>query len=110
MRLPREKLEQTRAALTACGLNKMGSPRRRRAKLFRWESDSWEKEVKLWKERGTGDVRFLQHKETKKVRSYRTMRRLRTRFRSWLGQVLRAHAVQVPMLHAILVLRHRCGC
>ncbi|EOD08670.1 hypothetical protein EMIHUDRAFT_452973 [Emiliania huxleyi CCMP1516] len=39
-----------------------------RAKLFRWESDSWEKEVKLWKERGTGDVRFLQHKETKKVR------------------------------------------
>ena len=25
-----------------------------RAKLFRWESDSWEKEVKMWKERGTG--------------------------------------------------------
>lgn len=59
--------------MTACGLNKMGSPRCRRAKLFRWESDSWEKEVKLWKERGTGDVRFLQHKETKKVRSYRTI-------------------------------------
>merc|ERR1719378_1663951 len=39
-----------------------------RAKLFRWESDSWEKEVKMWKERGTGDVRFLQHKDTKKVR------------------------------------------
>merc|ERR1719326_394459 len=39
-----------------------------RAKLFRWESDSWEKEIKMWKERGTGDVRFLQHKETKKVR------------------------------------------
>jgi len=39
-----------------------------RAKLFRWESDSWEKEVKMWKERGTGDVRFLQHKETRKVR------------------------------------------
>jgi len=39
-----------------------------RAKLFRWESDSWEKEQMMWKERGTGDVRFLQHKETKKVR------------------------------------------
>merc|ERR1719356_1039242 len=39
-----------------------------RAKLFRWESDTWEKETKLWKERGTGDVRFMQHKETKKVR------------------------------------------
>lgn len=23
--------------------------------------------MKLWKERGTGDVRFMQHKETKKV-------------------------------------------
>jgi hypothetical protein len=40
---------------------------RRRAKLFRWESDSWEKEQKLWKERGTGDIKFLQNKETKKV-------------------------------------------
>eukprot|EP00316_Scyphosphaera_apsteinii_P000119 CAMPEP_0119307306 /NCGR_PEP_ID=MMETSP1333-20130426/7840_1 /TAXON_ID=418940 /ORGANISM="Scyphosphaera apsteinii, Strain RCC1455" /LENGTH=230 /DNA_ID=CAMNT_0007310825 /DNA_START=59 /DNA_END=751 /DNA_ORIENTATION=+ len=39
-----------------------------RAKLFRWESDSWEKEVKMWKERGTGDIRFLQHNTTKKVR------------------------------------------
>lgn len=48
----------------------------RRAKLFRWESDSWEKEVKLWKERGTGDVRFLKHKETKKVRML--MRREKT--------------------------------
>ncbi|KAI8976789.1 RanBP1 domain-containing protein [Pilobolus umbonatus] len=35
----------------------------RRAKLFRYN-----KELKEWKERGTGDVRFLQHKETKKVR------------------------------------------
>jgi len=34
-----------------------------RAKLFRFASDS-----KEWKERGTGDVRLLQHKETKKVR------------------------------------------
>ncbi|KAK7695423.1 single stranded nucleic acid binding protein [Cerrena zonata] len=34
-----------------------------RAKLFRFSAESSE-----WKERGTGDVRLLQHKETKKVR------------------------------------------
>ncbi|KAI0053044.1 hypothetical protein FA95DRAFT_1509484 [Auriscalpium vulgare] len=34
-----------------------------RAKLFRFDSGSNE-----WKERGTGEVRLLQHKETKKVR------------------------------------------
>jgi len=34
-----------------------------RAKLFRFESTSSE-----WKERGTGDVRLLEHKESKKVR------------------------------------------
>ncbi|PPQ95509.1 hypothetical protein CVT26_008537 [Gymnopilus dilepis] len=34
-----------------------------RAKLFRFDSASTE-----WKERGTGDVRLLSHKETKKVR------------------------------------------
>ncbi|PSR73097.1 hypothetical protein PHLCEN_2v11044 [Hermanssonia centrifuga] len=34
-----------------------------RAKLFRFASDSAE-----WKERGTGDVRLLQSKETKKIR------------------------------------------
>ncbi|CDO76267.1 hypothetical protein BN946_scf184470.g25 [Trametes cinnabarina] len=34
-----------------------------RAKLFRFAADSSE-----WKERGTGDVRLLQHKETKKIR------------------------------------------
>ncbi|KAF5388083.1 hypothetical protein D9615_000150 [Tricholomella constricta] len=34
-----------------------------RAKLFRFDSGSAE-----WKERGTGDVRLLSHKETKKVR------------------------------------------
>lgn len=34
-----------------------------RAKLFKYHPDS-----KEWKERGTGDVKFLQHKETKKVR------------------------------------------
>jgi Ran-binding protein 1 len=35
----------------------------RRAKLFRFVTESSE-----WKERGTGDVRLLQHKESKKVR------------------------------------------
>ncbi|KAF8204903.1 ran/spi1 binding protein [Pholiota molesta] len=34
-----------------------------RAKLFRFDGDSSE-----WKERGTGDVRLLSHKESKKVR------------------------------------------
>jgi Ran-binding protein 1 len=47
-----------------------------RAKLFRWESDSWEKEVKLWKERGTGDLKVLKHKETGQVRML--MRREKT--------------------------------
>lgn len=35
----------------------------RRAKLFRFD-----KEAKEWKERGTGDVRLLQHKSLGKVR------------------------------------------
>lgn len=35
----------------------------RRAKLFRFDRDS-----KAWKERGTGDVKLLKHKETGKVR------------------------------------------
>lgn len=35
----------------------------RRAKLFRFFKESNE-----WKERGTGDVRLLQHKETKRIR------------------------------------------
>ncbi|CAG8450849.1 8092_t:CDS:2 [Ambispora leptoticha] len=34
-----------------------------RAKLFRFD-----KPLKEWKERGTGDVRFLQHKQTRKIR------------------------------------------
>lgn len=34
-----------------------------RAKLFRYDA-----EAKEWKERGTGDVRFLKHKESGKVR------------------------------------------
>jgi len=38
-------------------------PLRRRAKLFRFVTESSE-----WKERGTGDVRLLQHKDSKKVR------------------------------------------
>lgn len=36
-----------------------------RAKLYRWASECDPAE---WKERGTGNVRFLQHKATKKVR------------------------------------------
>lgn len=39
------------------------APPPRRAKLFRFDSGSSE-----WKERGTGDVRLLCHKTTKKVR------------------------------------------
>ena len=35
----------------------------RRAKMFRFDKGANE-----WKERGTGDVKILQHKETKKVR------------------------------------------
>nr|XP_039266736.1 ran-specific GTPase-activating protein-like [Styela clava] len=35
------------------------------AKIFRWASESDPPE---WKERGSGDVKFLQHKETKRVR------------------------------------------
>ncbi|KAG2225983.1 hypothetical protein INT45_002449 [Circinella minor] len=34
-----------------------------RAKLFRYD-----KQLKEWKERGTGDVKFLEHKENKKIR------------------------------------------
>jgi hypothetical protein len=34
-----------------------------RAKLFRYDA-----EAKEWKERGTGDVRFLKHKDSGKVR------------------------------------------
>ena len=37
----------------------------RRAKLFRFDKAS---EGGEWKERGTGDVRFLQHNNTKKIR------------------------------------------
>jgi hypothetical protein len=39
------------------------SSQSRRAKLFRFDAESSE-----WKERGTGDVRLLSHRETKKVR------------------------------------------
>jgi len=34
-----------------------------RAKLFRWDKD-----LTQWKERGTGDVKFLKHKQAKKIR------------------------------------------
>jgi Ran-binding protein 1 len=43
----------------------------RRAKLFRFSSEANE-----WKERGTGDARLLQHKETQKIRL--VMRREKT--------------------------------
>jgi Ran-binding protein 1 len=43
----------------------------RRAKLFRFEGTT-----KEWKERGTGEVRLLSHKETKKIRL--VMRREKT--------------------------------
>jgi len=36
-----------------------------RAKLFRFDKDG---ETPQWKERGTGDVKFLKHKENKKIR------------------------------------------
>ena len=36
---------------------------KRRAKLFRFD-----KELGEWKERGTGDVKLLKHKETLKIR------------------------------------------
>lgn len=55
---------------------KIGDALKLRAKLFRWESDTWEKEKKMWKERGTGDVKFLKHKTTGKVRML--MRREKT--------------------------------
>ena len=35
----------------------------RRSKLFRFDKDASE-----WKERGTGDVKLLQHRESKKIR------------------------------------------
>lgn len=58
--MPRALIQQRssrhcRRSLTLCCI--------RRAKLFRFSKDSSE-----WKERGTGDVRLLQHKESKKVR------------------------------------------
>jgi Ran-binding protein 1 len=46
-------------------------PSTRRSKLFRFDSD-----LKEWKERGTGNVRFMKHKTTNKVRLL--MRRERT--------------------------------
>ncbi|PCH41230.1 hypothetical protein WOLCODRAFT_24586 [Wolfiporia cocos MD-104 SS10] len=55
-----------------------------RAKLFRFAADSSE-----WKERGTGDVRLLQHKDTKKVRL--VMRRDKTH------KVCANHAITADM-------------
>ncbi len=36
-----------------------------RARLFRYARES---EPPMWKERGIGEVRFLRHKESKKIR------------------------------------------
>jgi len=36
---------------------------KQRAKLFRFDKD-----INQWKERGTGDVKFLKHKDSKKIR------------------------------------------
>ena len=74
-------------------------PHRSRAKLFRWESDSWEKEVKLWKERGTGDVRFLQHNDTKKARAAAQRRAPRVMRRSpAISRRVRRALTQVRLL------------
>merc|ERR1711865_1274931 len=61
---------------TANGEEEEESVFKMRAKLFRWESDSWEKEVKMWKERGTGDLKFLKHNKTGEMRCL--MRREKT--------------------------------
>jgi len=56
----------------------------RRAKLFRFDSASSE-----WKERGTGDVRLLSHKESKKVRLVmrrdKTLKVCANHFSAWSG-------------------------
>ncbi len=61
----------------------------RRAKLFRFAADASE-----WKERGTGDVRLLQSKETKKVRL--VMRRDKTLkvCANHLSKIIRLHLDQ----------------
>lgn len=69
-------LVQLEEVKTANGEEDEESIFKMRAKLFRWESDSWEKEVKMWKERGTGDLKFLKHKKTGEMRCL--MRREKT--------------------------------
>lgn len=71
-----------------------------RSKLFRFDSEG-----KQWKERGTGDLRFLQHKDTNKVRI--VMRRDKTLkvcanhySTSFISSVLRRDATQQPANHA----------
>lgn len=61
---------------TASGEEEEDTVFKMRAKLFRWESDSWEKDVKMWKERGTGDIKFLKHNKSGEVRCL--MRREKT--------------------------------
>eukprot|EP01092_Planopodium_desertum_P001030 TRINITY_DN115012_c0_g1_i1.p1 TRINITY_DN115012_c0_g1~~TRINITY_DN115012_c0_g1_i1.p1 ORF type:complete len:228 (-),score=37.80 TRINITY_DN115012_c0_g1_i1:35-718(-) len=39
-----------------------------RASLYVWTTDTWEKEVQMWKQRGTGDIKLLKHAKTGKIR------------------------------------------
>jgi hypothetical protein len=68
----------------------------RRAKLFRFDSEASE-----WKERGTGDVRILAHRETKKVRL--VMRRDKT-----LKVCANHYSTSRPVL-ALPISRSDCG-
>ena len=62
-----------------------------RAKLFKFDRDSRE-----WKERGTGDVRLLKHKENNKTRL--VMRRDKTL------KVCANHYGDLPLMLAVLIL------
>ncbi|KAG5353168.1 single stranded nucleic acid binding protein [Termitomyces sp. Mn162] len=73
-----------------------------RAKLFRFDSESTE-----WKERGTGDVRLLSHKETRKVRL--VMRRDKTlkpnigSDRSWVWKVAADYSETPPTSETLAI-------
>lgn len=63
MRIPSSRCECSQSELRADVDGTKQSLIVRRAKLFRFVKDDLE-----WKERGTGDVRLLKHKETGKIR------------------------------------------
>ncbi|KAJ7805342.1 RanBP1 domain-containing protein [Mycena olivaceomarginata] len=87
-----------------------------RAKLFRFDGDAAE-----WKERGTGDVRLLAHKETLKVRlvmrrdktlkvcanhvisSYMRLRPIIGSDRSWAWIVLADYSESTPTLETLAI-------